>query len=398
MQLVDRIAARLGFERRSSDWLGSWFGGSLGGLAGASASVFARDVQVNARLAENLAGVTASVNAIASAIAAAPALIYQAGRGARVEVVDHPLRALIDRAPNMHMTWPGLMESMVGDVLLSGNALIEIEREPSGRISALRHIPWQSVTASIGPSGRLIYDVAEVSFLGAQTRPRRLLSGDVVHLRDRSDDGYIGRSRLSRATGAFTTALRGEEHYSSFLANGARPCGVIEVGEGGKLGPERLAELRAQFDQNHAGAGKAGRALILGSGLKYSPIGVSPEDAELLASRKFALEEIARIFAVPPPMIGDLSHGTFTNSREAARWFAQFTLTPWARKIEAAFTHALFPEGSGLSLELDLSGLLRGDPETRWASHKIAVDAGILDADEVREIEGFNPRGGSKIG
>jgi HK97 family phage portal protein len=138
--------------------------------------------------------------------------------------------------------------------------------------------------------------------------------------------------------------------------------------------------------------------MILDSGLTFRGISLSPEDSELLGSRKFALEEIARIYGVPPPMIGDLSHGTFTNSREAARWFAQFTLAPWARKIEAAFTAALFPEGSGLALELDLSGLLRGDPETRWASHKIAVEAGILTVDEVREIEGYNPRPAGVVG
>ena len=133
--------------------------------------------------------------------------------------------------------------------------------------------------------------------------------------------------------------------------------------------------------------------MILSDGLTWQGLGFSPEDAELLASRKFSVEEIARLFAVPPPMIGDLSHGTFTNSREAGRWFAMHTLAPWARKIESVLTRALFPSGSGFEIEVDLSGLLRGDPETRWAAHKIAVAAGILDADEVREIEGFNPRG-----
>jgi HK97 family phage portal protein len=174
------------------------------------------------------------------------------------------------------------------------------------------------------------------------------------------------------------------------MANSAKPSGALETDE--NISAEQLQELRRQIDESWTAPDNKGRVIILQGGLKYKQMSVSPEDAELLASRKFSLEEIARIFAVPPPMIGDLSHGTFTNSREAARWFAQFTLAPWARKIEAVFTEALFPEGSGLSLELDLSGLLRGDPETRWASHKIAVEAGILDANEVREIEGFNPR------
>jgi HK97 family phage portal protein len=153
-----------------------------------------------------------------------------------------------------------------------------------------------------------------------------------------------------------------------------------------------MAALRSQFDDRHAGAGKAGKVLVLSDGLKFNPFQISPEDAELLGSRKFAVEEVCRLYQVPPPLIQDYSNNTFTNSEAAGRWFAQFTLGPWARKIEAVMSRALFPEGSGLEIELDLSSFLRGDPQTRWAAHKIAVDAGILDPDEIREIEGFNPR------
>ena len=87
-----------------------------------------------------------------------------------------------------------------------------------------------------------------------------------------------------------------------------------------------------------------------------------------------------------------MSHGTFTNSREAGRWFAQFSLGPWVRKVEAEFARSVFTDPA-LHLEIDMSALMRGDAESRWQSHKIAVEAGILTADEVREIEGFNPRG-----
>ena len=91
-------------------------------------------------------------------------------------------------------------------------------------------------------------------------------------------------------------------------------------------------------------------------------------------------------------MIGDLSHGTFTNSREAARWFGQFTLTPRVRRLETELNRALFEPGSPFEVEFDMSSLLRSDPETRWASHKIAVETGVLDTNEIREIEGYNPR------
>ena len=136
------------------------------------------------------------------------------------------------------------------------------------------------------------------------------------------------------------------------------------------------------------------KTLILDQGIKWRQISISPEDAELLASRRFTVEELARLFGCPPPIIGDLSHGTFTNSETAGRWFATHTLTPWIKKIEAEFTRSVFSEASRVTheIELDLSGFLRGDPAQRWQAHEIAVKNQILTVNEVREVEGWNPR------
>jgi HK97 family phage portal protein len=158
------------------------------------------------------------------------------------------------------------------------------------------------------------------------------------------------------------------------------------------IGPETKMGLRQQFESRHGGAGNAGRTLVLDGGLDWKAAQISPEDAELLETRKFGVEEICRLFQVPPPIVQDYSKNTFTNSETAGRWFATFCLAPWARKIEAEFARSLFPTNSSYELELDLSGFLRGDPETRWNAHKIALETGVLDPDEVREVEGWNPR------
>jgi HK97 family phage portal protein len=217
-----------------------------------------------------------------------------------------------------------------------------------------------------------------------------LLADDVIHLKDRSDDGVIGRSRLSRARDVLRTATSQQTFARSFLDNGAQPS--IAIRHPAVMTGEQRTDLRRQFNDRHTGASNAGEAVILDGGLEMQVMQVSPDDAELLNSRRFAVEEIARVYGVPPPMIGDLSHGTFTNSREAARWFGQFTLTPRVRRLEAESNRALFGYGSRYEVEFDMSSLLRSDPETRWASHKIAIDTGVLDTDEVREIEGYNPR------
>ena len=302
-----------------------------------------------------------------------------------MEKVGHPLGKLIRYGFNPSMTWCDGIEHLVADTLLTGNGLLEIERNGNGQCSALYYHPWGMVTVQELASGRLAYDVSNGKGVS-----RRLLEGEVIHLRDRTNDGKIGISRLSRSADTVTSVDLANRHASQFLANGANPSGVLESAS--QLSPEQTKNLREQFDERFSGARNAGRALILGGGLSWKPAQISPEDAELLETRRFGVEEIARLFQVPPPIIGDYTHNTFTNSETAGRWFATFCLAPWARKIEAEFSRSLFPIGSPYELELDLSGFLRGDPETRWNAHKIALETNVLDADEVRQVEGWNPR------
>lgn len=341
-------------------------------------------------MAENLAVALACVNVIASNIASFPLLIYRREGNARVEVPAHPFMRVIREGPNLFQTWGALLESAVASVELHGNALVEIIRDGADGVAGMRFLPWSWVTLQLLPSGRLAFDVYEPAMPGAAAVKRRLLAHDVLHLKDRSDDGLVGRSRLSRARDVFLTAGSQQTFARTFLERGAQPSGVITLDK--PLTLEQRHQLRDSFNEGHVGVKKAGRAMILDDGLKWQAMQVSPEDAELLDSRRFAVEEIARIYGVPPPMVGDLTHGTFTNSREAARWFGQFTLTPRARRIEGELNRALFGAGSPFEVEFDMSSLLRSDPETRWASHKIAVETGVLDTDEVREIEGYNRR------
>ena len=369
-----------------NSWTASAHPITMAGVAGSYDGAIVSTVE-----AENLAVALACVNVISSNIAAFPVLVYQRRAGQRVEVVDHWLARLVRYGPNPDQVWGALIETAIASVELHGNALLEIGRDPAGAIVGLRFIPWAWVAMQLLPSGRVAFDVYEPSLPGAGAIKRRLLGDDVIHLKDRSDDGMIGRSRLARARDVLRTATSQQTFARSFLDRGAQPSGVIS--HDANITEEQRRSLRDSFNRKHVGPANAGTALILDGGLKWQAMQVSPEDAELLNSRRFAVEEIARVYGVPPPMIGDLSHGTFTNSREAARWFGQFTLTPRVRRLEAEFNRALFGADSDLEIEFDMSSLLRSDPETRWASHKIAIDTGVLDTDEVREIEGYNPRG-----
>jgi HK97 family phage portal protein len=156
------------------------------------------------------------------------------------------------------------------------------------------------------------------------------------------------------------------------------------------MGPEAKGRLRDGINATNQGVDRAGNLLILGGGLTYKSISLSPEDAELLESRKFGVVEICRLFHVPPPIVQAYENNTFTNANQAGIWFATYCLGPWARKIQAEFARSVLPPG--IELELDLSGFLQGDPTTRWETHKIAIETGVLDTDEVRQIEGWNSR------
>lgn len=349
---------------------------------------------INPRMAENLSTVLSCVGAISSAMASLPAFVYRSlPRGREIDE-EHPVARLITSGPNQHQTWADWIEWTLASALLRGNALSAIATDGRGAITALRPIPWEFVNVQLLSTGRLVYDVVEADALyGGTSRPRRLLQDEVLHLRDRSDDGLVGRSRLQRAASVVATGLSMQEFANALYRNGVNPSGALEIE--GRLDETQRALLAKHFRESFGGSSKAAKALVLDQGMKWHQISISPEDAEFLASRRFTVEELARLFNVPPPMAGDLSHGSFANVETLLRFFATGTLTPWVKKLESEFSRSVFGAASRSThkLELDLSGLLRGDPAQRWAAWKIAVDANILTTDEVRAEEGWNPRG-----
>ena len=343
----------------------------------------ASGVHVSATLAENLGTVTACVNAIGTVMGSLPPLVFRSGDNGRMELPNHPVARMI-RNPWAMMTWPDWIEWTIGSVLLHGNALAEIVHDGAGRVTGLRPIPWSCVVPVVLPSGRLAFDVS------VHPNPRkRYLDTEVFFLRDRSDDGVLGRSRISRAPDVFGNAYALQDFAGNAWRNQATPSGALEIDAA--LSSAQYSQLRDRMER-YEGTGAARRVMILDNKTKWTSISVSPEDAEVLASRRFSVEELCRLFQVPPPIVQDYTHNTFTNSAQASLWFAQFSLAPWCRKIEAEFARSVFNGNDGTHLEIDLSGLMRGDFETRWKAWEIAVKNDILDRNEVREMEGWGPR------
>jgi HK97 family phage portal protein len=384
MKFLKRIAEFLDPEKRNISSRDPVLARAFGGLDIGGALI-------NPATAENLSTVLACVGAISSAIASLPAYVYRSIQNSRAIDDRHAIARLIATGPNQHQTWADWIEWVVASVLLRGNAVSEIVTDVRGDIVALRPIPYEWCSIQILPTGRLVYDVSEItSMYGGTGGTRRLLQDEVFHLRDRTDDGLIGKSRLQRAAAVIAAGMSIQTFANSLYENGVNPSGALELA--GKLTSDQYQSLAARFREAYSGSHHAAKAMVLDQGLTWKQISINPEDAEFLASRRFTVEELARLFNVPPPIIGDLQYGTFSNVETLLRWFAQNTLSPWIRKIESEFTRSVFGASRDTHrLEIDLSGLMRGDPAQRWGAWKIAVEAGILTPNEVRQEEGWNP-------
>lgn len=342
------------------------------------------NIHVSPENAENLSAYFACVQTISESMACLPISLYarQADNG-RAAAPDHPLSRLLSRQPNPLQTTPEFIELMTAHCLAYGNAYAQITRDTAGRITALKPIHPYRVGVSIAPSGRLRYDISNPS--GATT----LLQEEVLHLKDRSDDGIIGRSRLSRARDTVATSFAIQTHTAASFGNGLHIGGILKATTA--LPEVALNRLKAALDR-YRGSRNAKEYLILENGIDYSATGISPEDAELLDSRRFSVEEIARLFRIPPPIIGDLTHGTYSNVTELGRWFMTYSLQPWVNKWEAALEAALLTETEAQTyfIEFKTENFLRGDIQTRYAAYAQGLQNGFLNIDEVRAMENRN--------
>jgi HK97 family phage portal protein len=359
-------------------------------------------------LPENLTVVCACVQAIAGGIASLPCRVYQTVDGKRIERPDHPVARLI-RQPNSLQSWPDLIEWLVASALLQGNGLAVIDHDQRGAPTGLYPIPWwccqallvpaapaEAIGSPFVPNSKLVFDITQTmmpwplpsSGYYPTGFPRRYFADEVLFLRDRSDDGIIGRSRLSRAPEALACGLGAQGFSTGVWTNGATVNGVLK--HPGRLGNEASANLAQSWRDTHSGAANAGKVVVLEEAMTYEKIGCSPEDAELLDSRRFSVEEICRLFQVPPPLVAAWEHATFSNTASASEWFGSMTLLPWVQKLEREFSRTVF-NTPDFSLSFDMSGLLRGSYQDLMATNVTAVRAGIMTQNEARAAIGLDP-------
>ena len=347
--------------------------------------------RVTEQTAMQMTAVYSCVRILSEAVAGLPLHLYKYNdKGGKEKAIDHPLYRLLHDEPNPEMTSFIFRETLMTHLLLWGNAYSQIIRNGKGEIVALYPLMPNKMKVDRDEKGVLYYEYTH-STDEADTMKNttvRLSSYDVLHIPGLGFDGLVGYSPIAMAKNAIGMAIACEEYGAKFFANGAAPSGVLEH-PGVIKDPQRV---RDSWQSTYGGTANAHRVAVLEEGMKYTPISISPEQAQFLETRKFQINEIARIFRVPPHMVGDLEKSSFSNIEQQSLEFVKYTLDPWVIRWEQALSRALFTEEEKTSMfiKFNLEGLLRGDYVSRMSGYATARQNGWMSANDIRELENLD--------
>lgn len=343
--------------------------------------------------------VFACVRIIAESIASLPLVVYRQDGRSRQRATDHPLYTILHDEANPELTAFEIREFLMSQTALWGNGYAYIEWSESGQVKEVWPLRSDRVQVWRRDDGQLWYyyspSVAEDK-LGARWFP----FWQIHHIRGLSGDGVVGYSPIRvAALQAIGLALATEEFGARFFSNGAQPR--ILMRHPGRLSAEAYKRLADSFSESNAGLSNAHKTRILEEGMDISTVGIPPEEAQFLQTRKFQVTEIARIFRVPPHMLADLERATFSNIEHQSLEFVMHTLRPWLVRHEQAIRRDFLISAEEKRLyfaKYSVEGLLRGDTLARYQSYQSAINTGWMTRNEAREHEDLNPMdGGDKL-
>jgi len=343
---------------------------------------------VTERSAMQMTAVYSCVRILAEAVAGLPLHLYRYNAdGGKEKAIDHPLYLLLHDEPNPEMSSFVFRETLMTHLLLWGNAYAQIIRNGKNQVVALYPLMPNKMSVDRDENGKLYYTYYRGSDEAIRDRQYavKLQPSDVLHIPGLGFDGLVGYSPIAMAKNAIGMAIACEEYGAKFFANGAAPGGVLE--HPGTI--KDPARVRESWQHTFGGSGNANKIAVLEEGMKYTPIGISPEQAQFLETRKFQINEIARIFRVPPHMVGDLEKSSFSNIEQQSLEFVKYTLDPWIVRWEQSITRSLLlqSEKKEYFVKFNLEGLLRGDYQSRMNGYAIARQNGWMSANDIRELE-----------
>jgi len=341
-----------------------------------------------------ISAVWACVNLLAGTIASLPLMVYQTRAGVREVARDHALYRLLHDSPNFDQTAVDFWEFMQAALELQGNAYAEISKTNTGRIVSLTPIRPDLVSVRRLRDGDLEYTWT--------TDGVRTIAGsaNVLHIRGFGGGPLGGASTLSTCRTTFGSARAVDAASSAMFRNGVRPSGTLSMDK--PLTKEQRKAAEELLQEKFVGAMNDGRPMLLDNGMKWDQLTINPEDAQMLETRRFSVEEIARVFGVPPHMIGHTENSTSwgTGLEQQTLGFVKFTLRRRLERIEQALEKQLLTpqdRANGVTIEFNLEGLLRGDSANRATFYKEMTSIGVMTINEVRALENLPPVEGGDV-
>ncbi len=352
----------------------------------------AAGAKVNEFTAMQTTAVYACVRILAESIAGLPLHVYEYRGNGKERVPGHPLYFLLHDSPNPEMTSFIFRETAMIHLLLWGNSFSQIIRDGMRRVVGLYPLLPNRMSVDRDEHGELVYTYTPMSDSNPNLKSGqsiKLRREDVLHIPGLGFDGLVGYSPIAMARNAVGMTLACEEYGSSFFANGARPGGVLK--HPGVL--KDPSKLRESWQAVYGGTANTGKVVVLEEGVDYQQISIPPEEAQFLETRKFQIDEIARLYRVPPHMIGDLEKSSFNNIEQQSLEYVKYTLNPWVVRWEQSLQKALLlpSEQKRYFIKFNVDGLLRGDYQSRMQGYATGRQNGWLSANDIREMENMNP-------
>jgi HK97 family phage portal protein len=346
---------------------------------------------VNERSSMQVSAVYACVRVLAESLAGLPLQLFMTtGEGSKEKAVDHPLYEILYREPNPEMTSFNFREALMTHLLLWGNAYAQIIRNGKGEVVALYPLMPNRMSMDRDENGQLYYEY-QTSTDDARTMKGStvvLMPSEVMHIPGMGFDGILGYSAVAMSKNAIGASIATEEYGSRFFSNNATPSGVLEH-PGIVKDPEKVRE---SWNTAFGGSGNSHKVAVLEEGMKFTPMSIPNNEAQFLETRKFQIDEICRIFNVPPHMIADLEHATFSNIEQESLNFVIYSLRPWIIRWEQAMEFSLLSaeEKKTYFIRFNVDALLRADYQSRMNGYATGIQNGILSVNDVRTLENMD--------
>ena len=335
-----------------------------------------------------LTAVWCAIRLLAESVSSLPISVYTKQKnGDKLEDTKSPIYNLVKFKPNYYQNKITFFEFIMLSICTEGNSYVQIVRNNSGTPVQLICLDPSNVTVVVN-NNELFYQVDGGAVLD---------SSDMLHFKTITDDGVTGLSPIDQCAKALSWGVSLETFGETFFSNGAKPSSILQTDRA--LSDTALQRLKTSFNSNYGKLKNSNSTIVLEEGLTFKPISISPEQAQFLSSRQFSIEEVARIFNVPPHMLKDLSKSSFNNIEMQSQEFVTYTLMPYLTRIEQEMNLKLFRtnELGKTFVEFNVNGLLRGDVKSRTEAYKTAITNGYMSINEVRQKENMNSiEGGDK--